>query len=172
MTATPRTVASITRKGLGPRPHACDDPNLSAKEFLLAVMHDTTLPLSTRIKAARDVAPYFVAAPRPVAAVTCKIIIPPHDAFFLSSGCEPRTLKEVAKDPGQINANSQSKDEFAPNNPHASCGGPRPHNIERPSPDLSFEQILELIRTTDLDNLPLCECGHRMFFPCRPVREH
>src|SRR5215471_9895599 len=127
---TIRTVASITREGRGPQTHAYNDPNLSAKEFLLAVMHDTTLPLSTRIKAARDVAPYFIAAPRPVAPITCRIIIPSLDEFIPGSGAEPRTLKELAKDPEQINANSQSKDETRSDNHHARSETPPPYKTE------------------------------------------
>src|SRR5262249_25882675 len=116
----PRTVASITWEGRGPQTHAYNNPNLSPKEFLLAVMHDTTLPLSTRIKAARDVAPYFIAAPRPVAPVTCKIIIPSLDEFILRQGEVPRTpVNEfIAKDPEQINTISQSFSVGRSNNPH------------------------------------------------------
>jgi hypothetical protein len=70
------TVRDFVRKPPVPGPaHPCDAPGLSPKEFLLAVMHDTTLPLSTRIKAARDVAPYILAAPRPVAQPRCTIVI-------------------------------------------------------------------------------------------------
>lgn len=40
---------------LGP-PHAYDDPDLSPKDFLLAVVHDSRLPVSVRIDAAAKVA--------------------------------------------------------------------------------------------------------------------
>ena len=66
-----RTVASITREGCDPQTHAYDDPSIDAKEFLLRAMRSKHLPLSQRIKAARDVATYFVLPPpRPVTAVT------------------------------------------------------------------------------------------------------
>ena len=73
---TIRSVASITREGRAPQPHACDAPNLSAKEFLLAVMHDRTLPLATRIKAASALLPFTNSVPRPTNSVPrCKIVI-------------------------------------------------------------------------------------------------
>ena len=43
---------------LGPEEHAYDDPELSSKEFLHAVVHDKRLPLSVRIEAAKAVAVY------------------------------------------------------------------------------------------------------------------
>jgi hypothetical protein len=38
--------------------HAYDAPDLSPKDFLLAVMHDESVPMSLRLKAAHTVAPY------------------------------------------------------------------------------------------------------------------
>jgi hypothetical protein len=38
--------------------HAYDDPNLSALDFLLAVMHDPTTDMADRIKAAETAIPY------------------------------------------------------------------------------------------------------------------
>jgi hypothetical protein len=45
--------------------HAYDNPELSAKEFLLAVMRDRDVPLYLRLKAAKAVAPYTVQVPEP-----------------------------------------------------------------------------------------------------------
>jgi hypothetical protein len=42
---------------LGPT-HAYDNPDLSSKEFLLACVHDTRLPISVRIDAASKVSAY------------------------------------------------------------------------------------------------------------------
>jgi hypothetical protein len=39
--------------------HAYDDPNISAKDFLIAVMHDPTVPLRLRMTAADKVAPFM-----------------------------------------------------------------------------------------------------------------
>jgi hypothetical protein len=55
----PRTVASITREGRGPQTHAYDAPNLSAKEFMLAVMHDPSVDIRERIKAAASLLRIF-----------------------------------------------------------------------------------------------------------------
>ena len=41
---------------LAPDEHAYDDPELSPKDFLLAVMHDKRLPMSVRTDAAAKVA--------------------------------------------------------------------------------------------------------------------
>jgi hypothetical protein len=62
----PRTVASITREGRGPQTHAYDDPDLSPKDFMLAVMRDTTLPIQTRVKAAAYLLPLTEHQPRTV----------------------------------------------------------------------------------------------------------
>ena len=164
---TPRTVAEITKNpDAKPPEHACDNPDLNALEFLLAVMHDRTFPLSVRMKAAEGAVPYFT--PRagetrhyPCVDYHCTYVIPDNPALLQGSSTEG---------PEQNNEKSQSFSPSASDNPHPQCGDPRPYNIERPFPDLSFEQICELIRTTDFDNLPVCECGHRMPFPCKPVR--
>jgi len=37
---------------IDPEPHAYDDPNISPRQFLLAVMHDLSVPLSARMDAA------------------------------------------------------------------------------------------------------------------------
>jgi hypothetical protein len=43
---------------LGPDSHSYDNPELSPKEFLLAVMRDNRLPISVRMDAAAKVAVY------------------------------------------------------------------------------------------------------------------
>jgi hypothetical protein len=57
------TTQTESAKANEPTHHAHDAPGLSPKEFLLAVMRDRTLPLSTRMEAAAAALPYF--APRP-----------------------------------------------------------------------------------------------------------
>lgn len=46
--------------------HAYDNPDLSAVQFLLAVMHDRDVPMYLRLKAARAVAPFTEHGPRPI----------------------------------------------------------------------------------------------------------
>jgi hypothetical protein len=46
--------------------HAYDNPELSSVQFLLAVMHDQTVPMYLRMKAAQAAAPYEHAQPEPV----------------------------------------------------------------------------------------------------------
>jgi hypothetical protein len=44
--------------------HDYNDPNLTALQFLLAVMHDPTVDIADRIKAAETAAPYVALPPR------------------------------------------------------------------------------------------------------------
>jgi hypothetical protein len=57
--------------------HEYNNPELSPKEFLLAIMHDTTVPMCMRIEAAAMVAPFYT-APQTTQKVrpTCIIKIP------------------------------------------------------------------------------------------------
>jgi hypothetical protein len=76
------TVKEFTRIGLPPQRHAYDDPSLTALEFLLAVMHDARLPLSTRLEAARAALPYTSPFPSKVQGYVsfhCRIVIPPFE---------------------------------------------------------------------------------------------
>jgi hypothetical protein len=50
--ATESSQPKESTKAHAPRRHAYDNPMLSAKEFLLAVMHDPTVPLHHRMDAA------------------------------------------------------------------------------------------------------------------------
>jgi hypothetical protein len=153
-----------------PPRHPCDTPGLGPLEFLLAVMHDQTFPITIRIKAAEGAAPYLTSRPGksryPCVPYHMTYVIPDHPR--LREACEPRTPS--TEDPEQNNEKSQSFSSPPPNSCQPQCGDPGTLNTERRTEDLSFEQIRELIRTTDFDNLPLCECGHRMPFPCKPVR--
>lgn len=145
--------------------HPCNNPNLSPIEFLEAVMHDDTFSIALRVKAAKALTLIHTKAPVPPITIHIK---DPYSHEYLTRF--PWLKEFAAKDPEHINANSQSFSLGATNNRHPRCGDPGRPNIETKNPNLSLDQILELIRTSDLDNLPLCECGHRMFFPCKPVR--
>src|SRR6516225_8570699 len=62
------TVGNITKEGTvrtefthqdpGPSPHPCNAPGLSPIEFLRAVYQDPTLPMATRIAAAKALLPF------------------------------------------------------------------------------------------------------------------
>ena len=43
--------------------HKCNDPTLNPLQFFLAIMHDTTMPLHTRIEAAAKALPYTITRP-------------------------------------------------------------------------------------------------------------
>ena len=146
----PRTVASITREGRGPQTHAYNDPNLSPKEFLLAVMRDPSQPMATRITAARDVAPYFIAAPRPVVqGPTLTIVI---------GGIE---------DPEQIIGETQSNFDFRPAKPQPFWTTPGQSYIEKTLERMSLSEIIKTIANTPEHLLPICAiCNFPMIFPC------
>jgi hypothetical protein len=58
--SAPATVATSQGQPPDPRPtpiHPYDNPGLSAKEFMLAVMHDPNTPLSVRLDAAAKLLP-------------------------------------------------------------------------------------------------------------------
>jgi hypothetical protein len=116
-------------------PHAYNDPDLGPLEFLLAVMRDTTLPITVRIQAAAAVAPFVT--PRPGARrYNCvghhlEYIIGPnlplHEVLRQDHG--PRTTEQGSstETPDGGNANSQSFSVSAPNNP-------QPHGDEPGDP--------------------------------------
>jgi hypothetical protein len=57
--------------------HEYNKPELSPKEFLLAIMHDRTVPMCMRIEAAAMVAPFYT-SPQATQKVhpTCTVKIP------------------------------------------------------------------------------------------------
>jgi hypothetical protein len=112
-----------------PPTYAYNDPDLSPKEFLLAVMRSTHLPLSLRIKAAEGAAPYFTPRPsesRHYECVDAHLTYIIGDNPALREACEPST-----EAPEQDNGKSQSKDDFAPNNLRPQCGDPGPNSSTR-----------------------------------------
>ena len=168
MTDTDQPKEFKTHEPKLPPRHAYDEPNLSPKQFLLAVMRSQHLPLTIRIKAAEGAAPYFTPRRGETRHYPC---VDAHIEYVIGDNLALReALKPSTEAPEQSNGKSQSKGECASNSPQPQCGDPSPLNLTKEPEDLSFEQIRELIRTTDFDNLPLCECGHRMPFPCKPVR--
>jgi hypothetical protein len=142
-----------------PPPHACNDPSLSATEFLLAVMHDPELPISIRIEAAKAAAPYTNPYPRPqTIPPRCTIVIPPF---------EPRTPDHEAL-PGSTEIHSQNL--VSPNIPitHADEAGDPQNLTTIPSPqylpDYSTppdRAVFEAARKWGLPEPHLCSyCGH------------
>src|SRR5262249_52919265 len=133
----------------------------------LAVMHDCTVPITQRVKAAEAVAPYFMPRPGesryyPCVDYHCKIVIEgiPPEALSLRQGQEPRTLSQesITKDPGRENRNQQS---FSPSR----SASPHPYDGEHGS--INIETIIEDIKSSNVPELTLCtKCGHLMPFPC------
>ena len=175
------TVKEFIRNGLPPQTHAYNDPDLSPKEFLLAVMRSQHLPLSFRIKAAEAAAPYFTPRPGEARHYPCvgyhlTYVIPDNPA--LREALEPST-----EPPEQINGKSQSFSSAASNSRQPQLETPGPSNIETNSSPLTFDEIQEvkaaiqrLHPNADLSQLPdhltLCECGHWVPFPCKCARIH
>ena len=174
----PRTVASITREGRGPQTHAYDAPDIGPLEFLQAVYHDTHLPMSVRIEAARALLPYTEPRPAsiPSSHIGCTIVIGGLGPCS-PSPCEPRS----PADPTGLH----SQNPFGAQITVPRDGEPGdPVNIETTSyppslPDYStppslteLQEIKAAINRLrpDLAHLPvrephLCSCGHWIFGP-------
>jgi hypothetical protein len=158
------TVRDYVRKPPSEAPgpaHPCDDPSLSALDFLFAVMRDRSFPISVRMDAASRLLPLTKSVPRAVTP-------------------EPRCTIVIGGLP------TEDQDRITQNDSHFSPGS---HIAPRPSDDSSSllnltrytdpptpEEILEikaavqrLCPDADVSQVPeprLCACGHWMFYPC------
>jgi hypothetical protein len=131
------TVADFTKlPGATPPAHAYDRADIGPIEFLKCVMHDTTLPIATRIYAASALLPFTEPKPRATAPITCTIRI---------EGISPD------------NGISQSNPEFGEYNRHPQSGDQGPSNIDddpppsKPKPFLSTPGISFIDRTEILE---------------------
>ena len=80
----------FTHQNPEPSRHACDAPDISPIEFMLAVMRDTTLPLAIRLDAASKVAPFYHRRLRSQESNPhCTIVIPPLSYEPWSHICSP-----------------------------------------------------------------------------------
>ena len=144
MTDTDQTIQQTAAKAHEPEPHAYDAPGLTLKEFLLAVMRDTTLPLSTRINAAAAALPYFT--PRPGESRHYESV--PYHIKYIIGGIPPEALEGK-------NRNQQSFLSNRPSNSGPQSENPHPLNIEK-----GIEGPIP-------DHLTLCtRCGEFVFYPC------
>ena len=78
-TKAPEAAKAAQAPASTPTTHAYNDPDLSPIEFLLAVMHASHIPMSTRIEAARGLLPYTEPRPASVPPPRCTIVIPPFE---------------------------------------------------------------------------------------------
>src|SRR5262245_25255072 len=111
--------------------HPCNNPNLSPIEFLEAVMHDDTFSIALRAKAAKALTAIHSKAPQPPITIQIK---DPYSHEYLTRF--PWLKEFAAKDPEQINENSQSKDFIRSNSHHPSSETPAPlytETISNPS---------------------------------------
>jgi hypothetical protein len=157
-----------------PPRHPCDNPDLNALEFLLAVMHDPTFPIAIRVKAAEGAAPYFTPRPGEARVYPCvdahlTYIIPDHPR--LREALEPKSPDQAppTEEPKPINGKSQSKDDDDPGDPNFMTTYSTP-----PTPE-DIQQITTAVHQLrpDLAHLPvpefhLCPCGHWITgsYPC------
>jgi hypothetical protein len=128
--------------------HTYDNPRLSGKEFLLAVMHDPTVDIHDRIKAASTLLRLF-----------------PYDwdppAFTYRIGGIPDCSLSTSSDPG-------ATDERLGNSSHSSAiahkGSSR---MTDDPPPLNIETIISDIKSGNYPQPTLCTiCGHYMPYPC------
>jgi hypothetical protein len=132
----PRQTESATAQGTE---HACDDPKLTGKQFLYAVMRDRTLPLRTRIRAAgklMHIEPDGPPKPR------CTIVI----EGFPSDAVHTRTPESQSFSPSRsYSSHAQSETPGFPN----------------------IDEIISDIKSGNYPQPTLCTiCGHLMPYPC------
>src|SRR5262249_46921737 len=136
-------------------------PHIGPREFLLRVMHDHDAPIRDRIRAASKLLRIYGEDsfhPR----LTIRIA-PFPDCYSLSTSSESEATDERL-------GNGSHSLEISHKAVSHSGRTQAPVNIETNLESLTFDQIVQLVRDTDIDSLPLCECGHRMFRPCHPVK--
>jgi hypothetical protein len=145
-----------------PTAHPCNDPDIAPIQFLEAVMHDDAFSIAVRMKAAKHLASIAGGIPQS----SCTLHIPdPYSQEYIARYPRLLGMDRITRNDSLFSCRAQKA-------PTLTTTTPGPINLMKNIEDLSFEQIKQIIANTDLDSLPLCECGHRMFFPCRPVREH
>ena len=146
----PRLCPQAPSEAPGPA-HPCDDPSLSATQFLCAIYRDPTFPVATRIRAASLLLPLTESVPRAMTPEPrCTIVI----------GGIPTEAQD------HDNRKTQLKDSVAEDNHRPFMTTPGPSYIEKTLEHLPLDEIIKIVARTDPDSLPLCRCGHRMFFPC------
>ena len=155
-----------------------NNPNLSPIEFLEAVMHCDTLSIALRVKAAKALTSIHTKASQPPVTIYIK---DPHGYEYLAR--YPWLKEFAAKDPEQINANSQSKDRNRSYSHQPSSETPDPQILRDYSDPLSHEEIQQIKSAVhalrpDLAHLPLpefhlCPCGHWISgsYPCCEARK-
>jgi hypothetical protein len=167
-------VRDFVRNDLPPRPHAYDDPSLSPIEFLQAVYHDPSLPMSIRIDAARGLLPYT--EPRPASApslhIGCTIVIGglrPCDHGSASPSTEPRSPADPTGFHSQnpFGAQITVPHDTEPGDPQNLTTIPNPPSLDEIR---EAKAVVDRLRP-DLAHLlvpepRLCQCGHWLFGPC------
>jgi hypothetical protein len=166
--------------------HPCNNANLSPIEFLEAVMHDDTFSIALRAKAAKALTSIQTKAPVPPITIHIKN---PYSHEYLTRF--PWLKEFAAKDPEQVNTNSQSKSRIRSDSRQPSSETPGAVNIEtnshsptlidysKPPTPAELQEIKAAINKLrpDLAHLPiptphLCACGHWIFGDCRcPPRD-
>src|SRR5262245_17554497 len=137
----------MTDKDTAQNAHACDNPRLSGKEFLYAVMRDPALPITQRIKAAGKL-------------MAIEPNGPPRPSLTIVIG--------AAEDPDGSNRDQQSFSPSRSNTHRPFPGGTGPSYIEKTLERMPLSEIIEIVSRTPEHLLPTCACGHKMFYPCSP----
>jgi len=162
--------------------HPYNDPDLSAIEFLQAVMHATHLPMATRIDAARALLPFTESVPRPCTPPAYTLVIPPISYEPWAGSCSPwpRSTANDSQNPSASNtAPIQGPDTPTPQN---LTTDPEPRSLpdysSPPTPEdlQAIKAAINKLRP-DLAHLPipefhLCPCGHWITgsYPCCETR--
>ena len=169
-TKAPEAAKAAQAPASTPTTHAYNDPDLSPIEFLLAVMHASHIPMSTRIEAARGLLPYTEPRPTNSFPPRCKIIIGGLGPYTASP--EPRSPADPTENHSQnpLSPNitlTHDAEPPAPQNLTTIPNTPPLIDYSTPPTPAELQEIKAAINQLrpDLAHLPvpefhLCPCGH------------
>jgi hypothetical protein len=162
--------------GSAPAPHAYNAPDLSPKEFLLAVMNAQHQPMSIRIAAASALLPYTHPSPRTqTIPPRCTIVIPPFCSPWPREAGSAADPTEIGSENLLSASKTVTRDGQAGDSVNFETNSPPQTFIDYSIPPTPAE--LQEIKTAinqlrpDLAHLPipephLCASGHWIFGPC------
>ena len=161
----------FSHQDTGPSPHPCNAPGLSPIEFLRAAYQDPTLPMATRIAAAKALLPFTNPYPRPTNSVPrCTIVIGGLGPCDTARAQGPATEATENRSENLLSANTtliHDQSTHAPQNLTTIPNTPPLIDYSTPPTPAELQEIKAAINALrpDLAHLPvpefhLCPCGH------------
>ena len=166
----------FTHQDTGPSPHAYNDPDLSAIEFLYAVMRAKHQPMAIRIEAARALLPFT--NPSTNSVPRCTIVIGGLGPCDTARAQGPATEATENRSENLLSANTTLTHDQSTQAPQNLTTIPEPSpfiDYSTPPTPAEIEEIKAAVNRLrpDLAHLPtpefhLCPCGHWITgtYPC------